>query len=260
MNPSDLALDASVYYNVKPYADIDAYADFDDYGGRRITIMTGLLRDINYLAAAQVLSYAFDERACFFKYDHYITELPKPPILTPNKFAMTKPFYCPKGSIYALAHTQPDESLAHVQPEATWAEEGNDITFYGLMFVLLHEFAHFKHHDLGPEPMQKSQMRKREADADAFAVNFMLDMNVNPLIALPVLSVVAGVENRRIDDGNSNHPAALKRMRMMVERSERGMRSKKFQRSLLQQKPYVIEENKAASYFISAFLTEADER
>jgi hypothetical protein len=251
MTPEDLALDMTIRFVPSMESTVDAYADYGDDGKKQITISEGLFRDIGYLAAAQALSYEHEEPGCFVGYARYITYESTNTAFTPSDFAIKRPSICPKGSIAAQAKKELGQKRL---------EEYRALNSFGLMFVILHEFAHFKFEDLKSDTKKMSSIRQREVNADAFAIAFMLRMQINPLAAMPVLSLLAGVEDRTPNDRDSDHPSAEKRMQLMVKLSKKGIKSKAFKEKLSKEGPNAVEQSEDITNYANALLRDGQKR
>ncbi len=218
LSADDAILDNRIYYNIGIDGSIDSYAERDDEGNLRITINTGLIKAIDGLAWAQVMGAEYNDHACFLNYLRYISSQPRGTVQSPPHFAISHAALCPVEGISLLIHgpTGHDKELS---------QECFDLQSLGLIFVILHEFAHIKYNDPDIKSSRLKIRRKEEKIADEFAGVCMQRIKADPLFTLPALLLFARLEGRKQTDEINDHPSALERMQAMITLSRRRISS-----------------------------------
>ena len=247
----DAKLDNRVYYVVAINGLIDSYADYDA-GNPRIMINSGLIRAIDELAWAEVMGAEYDDHECFLNYFRYATHQSRGPIQSPSDFAIKHVDMCPVECLSLMIH----RSSAH---DKTVLQEYSDFARLGLSFVILHEFAHIKRQDSDIKSGRLGARRKEEIIADKFAARHMQNMGANPVLALPVLLLVARLEGQKQSDVDKDHPPVLKRMQRIIALSKR--LNKSIRSTAVTQSPSISQdESKIASSYTLDLLAEAPKK
>ena len=214
----------------------NAQANIDRDGTKLITFTSGLYTYLDYLIASEVMSREFNAHKCGVHYAAELVGTIKQNMLQEQARLASVEILAPE--FYAARH--PDicrgfwtEQLLFVTNGGKWSAQYQQAMGDCLRFVMLHEFAHLKHgdveHSRSPEWTMKVA-REQEAAADDFALSFFVENNAAPLTALPVMALIAQLQNfPTIESDQDNHPLTLDRVKAMFRASNRIIKSRKFQ-------------------------------
>jgi len=248
LSAADAMLDDRIYYNLPIDGNIDSYASYDRAGNPRISINSGLIRAVDGLARAQVMGVEYDDHACFLNYLRYIGAQLENPIQSPWDFATKHIQLCPIEGFSLLIRRPSDRDQDRFQ-------EYLELRSLSLDFVILHEFAHIKKHDSDIKSKQLVKKRREEMAADEFAGRYIIRMKKDPLLVIPILSLVAQLKQAQ-DGGANDHPTALKRIQAMVALSKTRMSRDRSKGS--QNVSFVTEnENEIATAYVADLILEA---
>jgi hypothetical protein len=216
MTDRDRSLDESIAYYTVESPEVNAFAAIK-HGHREITVYTGLIEAIDYLATVEAVSLLWNRPSCSGEYTTYLADLATSNfkaikqglrarnIIDPFQYMKSKPASCPdvsQGDMIANKRKSGDMRTIQIQE--------------GIKFVLLHEFAHHLHNDFSPTS-DLIEKRARESRADNYAFQSMLHPPETPTAAISVIALFAAQEDLRLDIAGSNHPSGLRRLKAMID-------------------------------------------
>jgi Zn-dependent protease with chaperone function len=238
LNPQDRALEESLIVKIE-YAETPnarAYLDKIDKG-KYIVFTTGLYTYLEDLITAEVLSRKNNAKQCGDAYTSYlIKSVHLNASFDPQHILAPTETYIPK--IFAAHHPEicPELSMddSKLDEKGLWHDQYQDAIHTSFLFVMLHEFAHVKNDDIS-HPLFRSlenlqAARQRETAADDFALDFIVQQKYSPLAALPVMALIAGLQDYPTEAGQFDpHPATLERTKAMYSASQKVIKSRRFQ-------------------------------
>jgi hypothetical protein len=237
LSAPDQRLEESIRYDTIITGNTNAFATREG-----TTIVTAsMLQIIDSVATMLAASQTFSAPQCLSSYLNYLTEstnensrlaarsLPPQPVLMAFSFWAARPDVC-SGLTEAKFRN------------STAADNLRELMIYSsIIYIIGHEFAHHKYGDtqyhMVTDDRYKreleagrdvttfvtpTQQRTKEARADSFAFQKMIEMDFTPIGALPVLLFFSGIEGFSPElTSNADHPAAICRFEEMIEYTDR---------------------------------------
>lgn len=245
LSGDDLSLEKTLVVDVIRSEEVNAFAHYEGVG-KHITFTTGIYKYLDLLIAAQVMSREFDAHNCAIAYAAYLAAIipynvvqdqlhqPAREVLLPEFFAGHHSDICPKVTV---------EQMFYFTKGEKWSEQYQALLSASIIFVTMHELAHFRNGDLDrprfPIPGDildlarvAAEQRAREAAADAYALRFFTEnLKLPPVSALPIMFLIALRTNYPVDSGIfDDHPLTLSRINDMVTASTAVIKSKEFKK------------------------------
>ena len=215
MSASEVALERKITYRVVHDGEINARAQMSG-GNREIIVNSALLEVIDHLSTMNTVSLLWNKMDCYASYGQYVSDLansntksllqglPATGVSKPFPYMMSHPDICPQVSPDVITKNDRrsgDLRTIEIRESIKW--------------VLLHEFAHHLYDDFHSADVETS--RNREARADNYAFQAMLNVHETPVVAVGVIILFCSLENFTLEDAKSDHPAGLRRLKAMVE-------------------------------------------
>jgi hypothetical protein len=269
LNADDRSLEKATFIKIANSDDPNAGASFGLNDTKFITINSGLYRFLDLLVASEVTSRKFHSPACGKSYLSYLmTSIQNQLmarqrggivlILEPALFAKRHLDICPNISVEDTAYNKADDK---------WSTEYQAAIHASMMFTILHELAHLKHGDPPVStalprrfPKTLEEQRNEESAADEYALDFLVSQKLNPLIALPLMTLLAGRENfSTTQDPRNNHPVTLERIKAMYTTTLSFMRSEEYQAWLKAQGPDSLHDSDQFRDFLNQQLLYEDQ-
>jgi hypothetical protein len=216
MTAGEKSLDESIAYYTVESSEVNAFAAIKR-GQREITVYTGLIEVIDYLATVEAASLRWNRPSCSGEYTSYLADLatsnfttimqglPVRDTVGPFQYMKSNPAICPNVSqddMMANKRSSGDVRTIQIQES--------------VKFILLHELAHHLHNDFSPTS-DLIEKRARESRADNYAFQSMLHPPEIPTVAINIIALFAAEEDLRLDIASSNHPSGLRRMKAMID-------------------------------------------
>jgi hypothetical protein len=216
MTARERSLDESIAYYTVESPEVNAFATIK-HGQREITVYTGLIEAIDYLATVEAASLLWNRPGCSGEYTAYLADLATSNFKTIMQGLRarntTDPFQYMKANPASCPDVSQDDMIANKR------ESGDVRTIQireNIKFVLLHEFAHHLYNDFSPTS-DLIEKRARESRADNYAFQSMLNPPEIPTVAMNVITLFAAEEDLRLDIAGSDHPSGLRRIKAMID-------------------------------------------
>lgn len=216
MTAQEQSLDESITYYTVESPDVNAFAT-NKGGQRKITLYTGLIEAIDYLATVEAASLLWNRPSCYGQYAPYLADS-----VTSNSKAIMQglparniiePFQYMKSHLASCPDVSQDDMIANKRNSGDVRTIGIQ---EGIKFVLLHEFAHHLHNDFSATS-DLTEKRARESRADNYAFQSMLHPPETPTAAIGLIALFAAQEDLHLDIASSNHPSGVRRMKAMID-------------------------------------------
>jgi hypothetical protein len=221
----ELEIERGVVYQTFVNNGINAYAR--KQGGRSYTVFSaGLVEVIDWLSTAMAFT-TMGQKTCGEKYASYLIEgiaentaryndrsQALRTVGTPFYFAQSEPQLCPGLTLERFQSNHNADDVREIAISAC------------LQLVAAHELGHHIDRDADSLPASPAESRRREAAADAFAFRNLIRSGRNPMIAVPVLLLFAGIENFSLEaEDRASHPAGVRRLESMIEAAREALAS-----------------------------------
>jgi hypothetical protein len=223
MTSAEVSLDQSIHYYTVHSSEINAGARMHD-GRREIIVNSALLEAIDDVATMETIAFLWNSMDCFQSYsDYFGNSVDANASLLLHGLqghAVTKPF----PYLYSHKNICPQLSPDIITKDERQA--GGLRTIFireSIKWVLLHEFAHQLHDDvLHPEAKLSDSKkldasREQEAAADSYAFKAMINPPELPTVAVPAIVLFCSQEHYSLADAKSDHPAAVRRLKAMMD-------------------------------------------
>jgi hypothetical protein len=236
LTDSDRQLENRLRYEVIVTGNTNAFAR----GDGTIIITSSMLQIIDSVSTVLVGSELFGKPDCLTNYVDYLAEGTRENSI---RVASGKPAQS-VDIAFAFWHLRPDVcgGLSEGQFRSNkQADDARELIIYSSVIYLIgHEFAHERYGDskfvmVTPDQLRRdraegkditfevtpAEQKVKEARADTFAFQKMLEMGYTPTAALPVLIFFGGIEGFSPEAGPSaDHPAAILRISEMIKAAD----------------------------------------
>jgi len=234
LSPEDQAIEKAVRYEIVE-DETTANASAQRVDGVNFTFIgLGLLSVMDWVSTALAIDSEFGEHSCATA---YITQLAAD--MNGNGAAALQN-QAPKkvGSPFIFAQSHTD--LCPAMSELTFRSRARALSIRDLYFagsiklIIAHELGHHIHRDTWSPPANDEESRAREAAADSFCFRTLALSGTVPIEGLPVMILATSIEGFSVEkEVDSDHPAAVRRLRNLIEESERAADSDEAVRAAL---------------------------
>jgi hypothetical protein len=200
-------------------------------------ITSSMLQIIDSMATVMAASQAFGKQECLTEYVDYLSE----GVRQNSRLARQGKPAQPVLMAFGFGDSRPDICSGLTEAEFRANAKMDDLrelmVYSSLTYLIGHEFSHHRNGDpkyrmVSPDERRRDaasgrdvswevtpeEQKLKEARADSFGFQKMMEMGQNPFGAVPVLLFFGGIENFSIEQTvDADHPAAILRFDEMIE-------------------------------------------
>jgi hypothetical protein len=220
LTASERSIEKEIHYRIASSGNMNAFSYRDNDGYRRVRLFAGSAQIFGWIAAAEVIAAETGNEACFLDYMKYLMKstmlntqrraanLDPIPVLEPILATQQRVvLHCPTSQVLKYKEiVKRERSYIGKQAEASF------------MLLWLHEVGHHVLGHLDTEVITLIERRKRESDADEWAVRTMARANQFPSVGRPFFYFISAFQGMsEEEERRSDHPLGYRRARNIFQ-------------------------------------------